>query len=89
MKSTGIVRKVDDLGRVVLPIELRRTMDIDIGDPLEVYVDGQVIMLKKYTPGCIFCGEVQETHVHKGKHICPGCRTDLERSAGGANDRNS
>ena len=55
MKSTGIVRKVDELGRIVIPIELRRTLDIDIKDALEIYVDGDQIILKKYEPACIFC----------------------------------
>ena len=55
MKSTGIVRKVDELGRIVLPIELRRTLDIEVKDALEIYVDGAQIILKKYEPACIFC----------------------------------
>jgi len=55
VKSTGIVRKVDELGRVVIPIELRRTLGIDIKDPVEIYVDGENIILKKYQPSCIFC----------------------------------
>ena len=54
MKATGIVRKVDELGRIVLPIELRRTLKIEIKDPLEIYVDGESIMLKKYQPACVF-----------------------------------
>ena len=54
MKATGIVRKVDELGRIVLPIELRRTLNIEIKDPLEIYVDGESIMLKKYQPACVF-----------------------------------
>ena len=56
MKSTGIVRKVDELGRVVLPIELRRTLDIAEKDALEIYVDSDRIVLRKYEPACIFCG---------------------------------
>ena len=55
MKSTGIVRKVDELGRIVLPIELRRTMGIDVKDALEIYVEGDTIMLRKYEPSCVFC----------------------------------
>lgn len=54
MKATGIVRKVDELGRIVLPIELRRTLDIEIKDPIEIFVDGDYILLKKYEPACIF-----------------------------------
>ena len=52
MKATGIVRKVDELGRIVLPIELRRTLGIEIKDPLEIFVDGESIMLKPYKPAC-------------------------------------
>lgn len=65
MKSTGIVRKVDELGRVVLPIELRRTMGIDIKDPVEIYVDGEHIILKKYEAqkACIITGEVTKENV--------------------------
>jgi len=60
MKSTGIVRKVDELGRVVLPIELRRTLDIAVKDALEIYVDGEQIVLKKYEPSCVFAVKLQE-----------------------------
>ena len=58
MKSTGVVRKVDELGRIVLPIELRRSLDIAEKDALEIYVDGEQVVLKKYQPACVFCGEV-------------------------------
>ncbi|MFR1708958.1 MAG: AbrB/MazE/SpoVT family DNA-binding domain-containing protein [Clostridium sp.] len=73
MKATGIVRKVDELGRVVIPVELRRTLNIDIKDPLEIYVDGDQIILKKYEPTCIFCGEVRGIKNYSGKNICPSC----------------
>lgn len=73
MKSTGIVRKVDDLGRVVLPIELRRTLNIDIKDPIEIFMDEDSIILKKYQPGCIFCGSVGPMISFEGKHICTDC----------------
>lgn len=56
MKSTGIVRKVDELGRIVLPIELRRTLNINEKDSLEIFVDNDRIVLQKYEPACIFCG---------------------------------
>ncbi|MDR1193586.1 MAG: AbrB/MazE/SpoVT family DNA-binding domain-containing protein, partial [Peptococcaceae bacterium] len=62
MKSTGIVRKVDELGRVVIPIELRRTLGIDLKDALEIYVDEEKIILKKYEPACIFCGSANNVH---------------------------
>ena len=79
MKATGIVRKVDDLGRIVLPIELRRNLDIDIKDPLEIFVDGEYIMLKKYEPACIFCGSAKNVVNHEGKNICRKCIDDLKK----------
>ena len=60
MKSTGIVRKVDELGRIVLPIELRRTLDIAEKDSLEIYVDDDSIILRKYQPACIFCDNARD-----------------------------
>ena len=66
MKSTGIVRKVDELGRIVLPIELRRTMGIDVKDALEIYVEGDTIMLRKYEPSCVFCGNAKDIVNFKG-----------------------
>ena len=73
MKSTGIVRKVDELGRVVIPIELRRTLGIDVKDALEIYVDGEKIILKKYEPACIFCGNADDVKQHQGKIVCQEC----------------
>lgn len=73
MKSTGIVRKVDELGRIVLPIELRRTLDIAERDALEIYVDEDRIILKKYMPACLFCGNARDIVDYKGKNICPDC----------------
>lgn len=77
MKSTGIVRKVDQLGRVVLPVELRRTLDIAVKDALEIYVDDNSIILKKYEPCCIFCGEVSRVIYFKHKIICSNCLADI------------
>ncbi|REK68461.1 MAG: AbrB family transcriptional regulator [Cohnella sp.] len=77
MKSTGIVRKVDELGRVVIPIELRRTLGIGEKDALEIYVDGERIMLKKYEPACIFCGNAENVIYFKGKIVCRDCLKDL------------
>ena len=79
MKSTGIVRKVDELGRIVLPSELRKSLGIDIKDPLEIYVSGDSIILKKYLPACIFCGEANEVTVFKGKNICSKCLKQLKK----------
>ena len=77
MKATGIVRKVDELGRIVLPIELRRTLNIDIKDPVEIFVDGDSIMLKKYEPACIFCGSSDNVRQVRGKNICAACIEEL------------
>lgn len=77
MKSTGIVRKVDELGRIVIPIELRRTLGIDIKDSLEIFVDGSQIVLKKYEPTCIFCGTAKDLVNFKGKNVCPNCAKEL------------
>ncbi|MGI6359314.1 MAG: AbrB/MazE/SpoVT family DNA-binding domain-containing protein [Bacillota bacterium] len=77
MKSTGIVRKVDELGRIVIPIELRRTLGIDEKDSLEIYVDGEKIILKKYEPGCIFCGNAEGLVNYRGKNICGTCLKQL------------
>lgn len=79
MKSTGIVRKVDELGRIVLPIELRRTLGIDEKDSLEIYVDGSSVILRKYEPSCIFCGDAGEVLSYKGKNICRSCLEEMSR----------
>ena len=73
MKSTGIVRKVDELGRIVLPIELRRTLDIAERDELEIYLDDDKVILKKYEPSCIFCGSSCGCVTHHGRNVCMEC----------------
>lgn len=73
MKSTGIVRKVDELGRIVLPKELRKMFDIDHKDPIEIYVDGDSIILKKYEPACIFCESATDVINYMDKRICKEC----------------
>ncbi len=78
MKSTGIVRKVDELGRIVLPIEMRRTLDIGEKDALEIYVEGSSVILKKYKPSCVFCDATKDITVFKGKNICPKCIKALQ-----------
>lgn len=77
MKSTGIVRKVDELGRVVLPIELRRTLGIAERDALEIYVDGENIILKKYEPACIFCDNAKDITIFRNRNICSECIATL------------
>ncbi len=80
MKSTGIVRKVDELGRVVIPVELRRTLRIAEKDALEIYVDEEKIILKKYEPACVFCGNAGETVTFKNKIICKDCIQDMHNA---------
>ena len=77
MKSTGVVRRVDELGRIVIPIELRRNLDIGEKDALEIYVDGNHIILKKYEPACIFCGDTKDIHNFKEKNVCKNCLSEL------------
>jgi len=77
MKETGIVRKVDELGRVVLPIELRRTLNIEQKDPLEIYVEDETIILRKKETGCIFCGSARELREYRGRCICASCIRQL------------
>ena len=77
MKSTGVVRKVDELGRIVVPIELRRTMDIALKSELEIYVEGDHIVLKKYYPACIFCEDTKDIMTFREKKICRTCLAEL------------
>lgn len=79
MKATGIVRKVDELGRIVLPIELRRTLDIEERDALEIYLDGDRIVLQKYETSCLFCGSDRGLVSYKGKNICSECAKEIAR----------
>lgn len=79
MKSTGIVRKVDELGRIVIPKELRRTLAINESDPMEIYTEGDQVILKKYEPTCIFCGEGKDVINYKGKNICKSCINEIRK----------
>jgi transcriptional pleiotropic regulator of transition state genes len=80
MKSTGIVRKVDELGRVVIPIELRRTLDIQERDALEIFVRDELIILTKYRPSCVFCGSEENVKEFKGKNVCTECIRAIEET---------
>ena len=73
MKSTGIVRKVDELGRIVLPIEMRRTLDIAEKDTLEIYVEGDSIILRKFQAACVFCDSAKDIINFKGRNVCSEC----------------
>ncbi len=79
MKATGIVRPVDALGRVVIPIELRRNLNINTDDSLEVFVKDQYIMLKKYEPACIFCGSADGIVQIHGKNVCANCIEEMKK----------
>lgn len=81
MKSTGIVRKIDDLGRIVLPIEFRKSLGIDKRDSLEIFTDEDRIILKKYDPACVFCGSSDNVSTYKGKLVCRKCLDDLKKAA--------
>lgn len=77
LKSTGIIRRVDELGRVVIPIELRNKFGITEKDPMEIYVDGTSIILKKYEPNCIFCNNSKNLIEFEGKQVCSKCAKAL------------
>ena len=79
MKSTGVVRKLDNLGRIVIPIELRKTMGIAIKDTLEIFTEGDEIILKKYHPGCIFCNDARNIQFFKGKMVCEKCMNEMKK----------
>lgn len=78
MKSTGMVRKVDELGRIVIPIEMRRTLDIEEKDVLEIYVDEDKIILKKHEVACVFCDSTKDVVNYKGKNVCLDCVRELK-----------
>ncbi|MBI9010685.1 MAG: AbrB/MazE/SpoVT family DNA-binding domain-containing protein [Clostridiales bacterium] len=78
MKSTGIVRKVDELGRVVIPIELRRTLNIDVKDALEIFTSEDTIILRRYNPLCYICGDSEGLITFKNKRVCSHCIKELK-----------
>ncbi|MEG0614925.1 MAG: AbrB/MazE/SpoVT family DNA-binding domain-containing protein [Oscillospiraceae bacterium] len=79
MKSTGIVRKIDELGRIVLPIELRRTLDINEKDEVEIFVEQDSIILKKFKSSCIFCNNSDNVIDFKGKNVCSDCLEQIKK----------
>ncbi len=81
MKAIGMIRKVDELGRIVLPIELRRSLDIEDKDALEIFVEGESIVLQKYEASCTFCGSVEHVQEFKGKRVCAACLRELVQRA--------
>ncbi|HCJ09484.1 MAG: AbrB/MazE/SpoVT family DNA-binding domain-containing protein [Lachnospiraceae bacterium] len=82
MKATGIVRKLDNLGRVTLPIELRRSLNLDLKDPVEIFVDGDSIVLRKYEPRDIFTGSSKDLIEYQGKMISKDTIRELAKIAG-------
>lgn len=79
MKSLGIVRKIDELGRIVLPIETRRSLDLNPGDGVEIFVEKDKIILQKYAPSCIFCGEADDVVTFKNKRVCRNCLEEMKK----------
>ena len=79
MKATGIIRRIDELGRIVIPKEMRKKMDIGDNDPVEIYVEGDKIILTKYQSTCCFCGGDYDNMDFKGKKICQYCLSDIRR----------
>lgn len=89
MKATGIVRKIDELGRITLPRELRRTLDLQEKDPVEIYTDGKDIILRKYAPGCAFCGSMNDIRYIHSTPVCGSCAYNMQmlyRTAEGSDD---
>ena len=78
MKSTGVVRKVDELGRIVLPIEIRKVLDIKQKDAIEIFTDDDKIILQKYQPACIFCKNIENIVYFNGKRVCAECVEKLK-----------
>ncbi|MBQ9162178.1 MAG: AbrB/MazE/SpoVT family DNA-binding domain-containing protein [Clostridia bacterium] len=78
MKSTGVVRRIDELGRIVLPVSIRQNMDINEKDALEIFIDGDRIILQKYQPSCIFCTNADNVVYYNSKRICTDCLAKIK-----------
>lgn len=78
MKEIGITRQIDDLGRMVLPVELRKTLDISARDSMEIYLVDDTIVLKKFQTKCVFCGSLENIVDFKGKNVCKTCIAELK-----------
>ena len=79
MKATGILRKIDGLGRIVIPMEIRNKLEISQNDPLEIHVEGNSIVLRKYEPDCTFCGSSRNVVEYKGKNVCEKCIKEINQ----------
>ena len=78
MKATGVVRCIDELGRIVVPKEIRRKLDINDDDQIEIFVENEKIILQKFVPCCMFCGNAETKALFHGKKICEGCLAELK-----------
>lgn len=81
IKATGTIRRIDELGRIVLPMKLRKLLKLEVRDPVEMFVDdNNCVLVKKYTPSCIFCGENNEVATFKGRCVCKFCLQDMKNN---------
>jgi transcriptional pleiotropic regulator of transition state genes len=80
MNDTGIVRRIDDLGRIVIPMELRRTLGINVKDPIAIFVDGESIILQKHRDACALCGGEEDVRVVRGRPVCAECISAIKRA---------
>lgn len=81
MKASGIVRKIDDLGRIVLPIEMRNRLDLSAGDGVEIFFEDDCVVLKKFHESCLFCGSQDDVIEFHGKRVCTSCIAEMEKAA--------
>lgn len=79
MKAMGVIRKIDGLGRIVIPMEIRNKLNISENDPLEIHVEGSTILIKKYEPDCTFCGSSKNVIEYKNKRVCEKCLSELKK----------
>lgn len=79
MKSTGMIREIDSLGRFVLPKEIRNHLGLCPGDAVEIFTEGDRILLKKYEPGCIFCGDAENLTLFEGRLVCASCLEKMKK----------
>jgi transcriptional pleiotropic regulator of transition state genes len=77
MRATGIVRKIDGLGRIVLPKEMRKVRGMEVDDPIKFFSEGEYIVIRKYLVNCIYCGQTADVEYYKGKPICKSCAMDF------------
>ncbi len=80
MRTPGMIRKVDELGRIVIPSELRKALEVGPGDAMELYLQEDRLVLKKFAPACIFCGGIQGLMTYEGKNICRKCIDTISRA---------